>query len=154
MDCNNQRRQEVLLTGVVLHLISMIVYGCRGKQIQIGSARRSASLRQLRARALRSLLAGRRHPIGRAFSRHPLGEIQRDARSARRPTGRDPPQEPGAGLLASLTAPVLPEGRPRFDFFDFRVSQMDRSWVNTRLFSKAHLDGVTEFMNIMSANLP
>jgi len=34
------------------------------------------------------------------------------------------------------------------------VSQMDISWVNTRLFSKAHLDGVTEFMNIMSANLP
>lgn len=30
---------------------------------------------------------------------------------------------------------------------------MDISWVNTRLFSKAHLDGVTEFMSFVSANL-
>ncbi|CAN6180503.1 unnamed protein product [Urochloa humidicola] len=27
---------------------------------------------------------------------------------------------------------------------------MDRGWINSRLFSKAHLDGVTEFMNFVS----
>ncbi|WVZ50757.1 hypothetical protein U9M48_001982 [Paspalum notatum var. saurae] len=26
---------------------------------------------------------------------------------------------------------------------------MDRSWINTRLFSKAHLDGVSEFMKFV-----
>jgi hypothetical protein len=30
---------------------------------------------------------------------------------------------------------------------------MDRSWLNTRLFSKEHRDGVTEFMNFVSDNL-
>ncbi|WVZ51731.1 hypothetical protein U9M48_002846, partial [Paspalum notatum var. saurae] len=27
---------------------------------------------------------------------------------------------------------------------------MDRSWINTRLFGKAHLDGVNEFMKFVS----
>jgi len=29
---------------------------------------------------------------------------------------------------------------------------MDRSWINSRLFGKPHLDGVSEFMKLVSEN--
>ena len=32
----------------------------------------------------------------------------------------------------------------------FNYMQMDRSWINSRLFSKPHLDGVDEFMKFVS----
>jgi hypothetical protein len=34
----------------------------------------------------------------------------------------------------------------------FNVSQMERTWMNCRLFSKEHRDGVNEFMDFVSEN--
>jgi hypothetical protein len=39
-------------------------------------------------------------------------------------------------------------------FYHFNVWQMDRSWINSRLFSKKYLVGVDDFMKFVEDRFP